>query len=211
MSPTAIKSVDASLRNDDKSEPPPHEVELGLRVRALRAARKWTLERASAACGLSRSALSKIENGQMSPTYDALIKLSSGFGIGVSELFASPKAQMGVGRRSICRNGAGNLLALPGLSHSFLCGDLSNKAMMPSLTTVTARSVDEDKDWSHHIGEEFCYVVKGQVRLYTEFYEPVDFDVGDSWYMDSRMGHRLTSISEEDAQVIWVSTTMSAA
>ena len=45
---------------------------LGLRVRELRKARNWTLEQAASQAGLARSTLSKIENGQMSPTYDAL-------------------------------------------------------------------------------------------------------------------------------------------
>jgi transcriptional regulator with XRE-family HTH domain len=39
-------------------------------VRALRKDRGWTLEQAAAAAGLARSTLSKIENGQMSPTYE---------------------------------------------------------------------------------------------------------------------------------------------
>ena len=47
-------------------------LDLGLRVRELRKARNWTLEQASSQAGLARSTLSKIENGQMSPTYDAL-------------------------------------------------------------------------------------------------------------------------------------------
>ena len=47
-------------------------LDLGLRVRELRKARNWTLEQAATQAGLARSTLSKIENGQMSPTYDAL-------------------------------------------------------------------------------------------------------------------------------------------
>ena len=54
---------------------PVEPLDLGIRVRELRKAKGWTLEQAAARAGLARSTLSKIENGQMSPTYDALKKL----------------------------------------------------------------------------------------------------------------------------------------
>ena len=59
---------------------------LGSRVRSLRKARSWTLEQAAQQAGLARSTLSKIENGQMSPTYDALKKLAVGLEISVPQL-----------------------------------------------------------------------------------------------------------------------------
>ena len=51
---------------------------LAQRLRALRQARDWTLKQAAAATGVSASALSKIENGLLSPTYDNLIKIAAG-------------------------------------------------------------------------------------------------------------------------------------
>ena len=50
----------------------------------------WTLEQAAQHAGLARSTLSKIENGQMSPTYEALKKLAIGLGISVPQLFTPP-------------------------------------------------------------------------------------------------------------------------
>ena len=65
----------------------PEPLDLGIRVRELRKAKGWTLEQASVQAGLARSTLSKIENGQMSPTYDALKKLAQGMAISVPQLF----------------------------------------------------------------------------------------------------------------------------
>lgn len=186
---------------------PSTELSLGHRIRALRLAKGWTLEQVSQSSGLARSTLSKIENDQMSPTYDALIKLAAGFGIDLSELFAAPQEPMGVGRRSVCRAGTGTVHKTPYYEHLLLCNDLSNKDMVPFRSKVVARKFDEFDDWSRHVGEEFVYVLTGQVRLYTEFYEPVDLGPGDSWYIDSRMGHRVISLSEDCAEVLWMSTT----
>ena len=66
-------------------------LDLGQRVRDLRMARGWTLEQAAGQAGLARSTLSKIENGQMSPTYEALKKLAVGLEISVPQLFTPPK------------------------------------------------------------------------------------------------------------------------
>ena len=57
----------------------------------LRKARNWTLEQAAGQAGLARSTLSKIENGQMSPTYEALKKLAVGLEISVPQLFTAPQ------------------------------------------------------------------------------------------------------------------------
>lgn len=183
-----------------------HETLLGERIRALRTARGWTLEQAGQRSGLARSTLSKIENGQMSPTYDALIKLATGFGMDLAELFAPAREQAGVGRRSINRAGEGVPHATPQLAHTLLCNDLSNKDMVPLHTFVLARAFEDFDDWSRHAGEEFVYVLRGSVRLFTEFYEPADLGPGDSWYIDSRMGHRVISTSEQDAEVLWLSS-----
>ncbi|MGE4327679.1 MAG: helix-turn-helix domain-containing protein, partial [Pseudodonghicola sp.] len=66
-------------------------LDLGARVRELRKARNWTLEQAATQAGLARSTLSKIENGQMSPTYEALKKLAVGLEISVPQLFTPPQ------------------------------------------------------------------------------------------------------------------------
>ena len=74
---------------NDSAEP----LNLGVRVRDLRKAHNWTLEQTAQQVGLARSTLSKIENGQMSPTYDALKKTSCRFGNIRSAAFYDPCKQ----------------------------------------------------------------------------------------------------------------------
>ncbi|HXH03350.1 MAG TPA: XRE family transcriptional regulator [Candidatus Competibacteraceae bacterium] len=182
------------------------ESALGQRLRALRSARGWTLEQTSQATGLARSTLSKIENGLMSPTYDALLKLADGLGVDVAELFAAPHQAMGSGRRSVCRRGQGQPHLTPYYHHELLCAELSRKRMMPFRSRVRARSFSEFEDWSRHQGEEFVYVLAGEIELHTECYQPVRLGPGDCFYIDSRMGHQVISIGPEDAEVLWIST-----
>jgi DNA-binding XRE family transcriptional regulator len=79
----------------------PLPLDLGVRVRELRKSRGWTLEQAATQAGLARSTLSKIENGQMSPTYEALKKLAVGLEISVPQLFTPPRdTRVAVSRNS---------------------------------------------------------------------------------------------------------------
>ncbi len=63
--------------------------QLGECLKAARQARKLTLKQVAERTGLSLSTLSKVENHQMSLTYDKLLQLTNGLGIAIAELFHS--------------------------------------------------------------------------------------------------------------------------
>ncbi|AXT25897.1 XRE family transcriptional regulator [Ruegeria sp. AD91A] len=181
-------------------------LDLGARVRELRKAREWTLEQAASQAGLARSTLSKIENGQMSPTYDALKKLATGLEISVPQLFTPPQRDQVIGRMAITRLGDGTAHATTTYEHELLAETLTKKQMLPYRARVRARSMEEFDGWVRHDGEEFMYVLTGVVKLYTEFYEPVEMRRGDSAYYDGSMGHNVISVSDEDATILWVTS-----
>ncbi|WP_170477731.1 helix-turn-helix domain-containing protein [Ruegeria arenilitoris] len=191
----------------DSGEPAHIEpLDLGARVRELRKARNWTLEQAASQAGLARSTLSKIENGQMSPTYDALKKLATGLEISVPQLFTPPQRDQVLGRMAVTKMGDGTAHATTTYEHELLAETLTNKQMLPYRARVRARSMEEFDGWVRHDGEEFLYVLTGVVRLYTEFYESVEMRRGDSAYYDASMGHNVVSVSDEDATILWVTS-----
>ncbi|OUS08591.1 transcriptional regulator [Rhodobacterales bacterium 52_120_T64] len=179
---------------------------LGERVRELRKARGWTLEQAAQQVGLARSTLSKIENGQMSPTFEAVRKLASGMGISIPQLFTAPRGDKVLARRSVTKSGEGKALVTTTYEHEMLATDLSQKLMMPYRAIVRARSIEEFDGWVRHDGEEFMYVLSGVISFYSEFYEPIEMTRGDSAYYDAGMGHNVTSVSQEDAVILWVTS-----
>lgn len=193
------------LRND-APDGAPEPLDLGQRVRDLRKAHGWTLEQAAVQAGLARSTLSKIENGQMSPTYEALKKLAEGLKISVPQLFTPPSRSQVNGRMALTRGGEGQAHLTVTYEHEILAHGLTQKKMLPYRARIRARDLDEFDGWVRHDGEEFMYVLTGVVRLYTEFYEPAELKRGDSAYYDASMGHNLVSVSEEDATVLWVTS-----
>ena len=181
-------------------------LDLGARVRQLRKAQNWTLEQAATQAGLARSTLSKIENGQMSPTYDALKKLAVGLQISVPQLFTPPQAERINGRLAVTKSGQGAAQATVTYEHELLADTLTKKKMLPYRARVRARDMSEFDGWVRHDGEEFMFVLTGVVRLFTEFYEPIEMRRGDSAYYDGTMGHNVVSVSAEDATIIWVTS-----
>ena len=205
MSPeNARNMIRIARESGEKDDVPP--VDLGQRVRELRKAHDWTLEQAAKQAGLARSTLSKIENGQMSPTYDALKKLATGLEISVPQLFTPPEAERINGRMAVTKTGSGTAKATTTYEHELLADTLLKKQMLPYRARFRARSMDEFDGWVRHDGEEFLYVLTGVVQLYTEFYEPVELRRGDSAYYDATMGHNVISLSAEDATILWVTS-----
>lgn len=196
----------------DSVTPPPGTVEAGkerssvlaTKLRLLRTRAGLTLQQLSRQSGISQSALSKIENGQLSPTYEKIMALANGLQIEVAELFAETRPGAPIGRRAITRKGQGVVHSSPQYDYELLCGDLSGKQFMPLFATVKAHSVQAFPSLPRHEGEEFVYVVQGEVLLHSEFYEPLKLAAGDSCYFDSSMGHAFVAGGNQDAQLLWV-------
>jgi transcriptional regulator with XRE-family HTH domain len=179
-------------------------IDLGRRVKAARMQHDYTLEVASRVCGVSRSTLSKVENGVMSPTFDVLQKIVRGLKIDLGELFGSGPKPKANGRRAVTRKGAGQPHSAGCYRMELLAAELAQKAMYPFRIRITAHSLDDFTEWGRHEGEEFLFVLSGSVCLYSELYAPTHLEAGDSIYFDSRTGHAAVSTSEEDAEVLWL-------
>jgi len=182
-------------------------LKLGKRLKEIRKSHGLTLEEASKKTGLARSTLSKIENEQISPTFQAMQKLAMGLQVDIPQLFAPPKQVSASGRRDITRTGQGKCHPTSTYEHELLATHLSNKKMMPFKSRVRARKFEDYSDWIRHDGEEFLLVLSGEINFFSEFYEPVNLAEGDSVYYDANMGHMLASVSEQDALILWVTAS----
>jgi transcriptional regulator with XRE-family HTH domain len=120
----------------------PAALDPGALVRDLRKARGLTLDQAAAQAGLARSTLSKIENGQMSPTCDVLRRLAEGLAISTPQLFTPPTRAEVTGRMAVTREGRGVAHATATWEHALLSATLSRRKMLPCRARIRARSMD---------------------------------------------------------------------
>ena len=178
---------------------------LGRSIRDARRAKGWTLEEAGREAGIGRSTLSKIENNQTRPSFEIVRRLTPALDMNTPQLFLQ-SAQSGIsGRRDFTPKGQGEIRNTPTYMHELLCSDLTSKRMLPYIATIKARDISEYENWIRHTGEEFMYVISGELIFVSEHYRPLPMKPGDSLYYDSGMGHGCISTSKEDARVLWVS------
>jgi transcriptional regulator with XRE-family HTH domain len=181
---------------------------LGGLLQGLRRRNGWTLKEMSERSGIPVSTLSKVEHDRLTLTYDKLLQLSQRLGLRMSELFSEPadeSVSQGMARRSIGAIDNAIRVNTPNYDYYYLCPELRRKRMIPVLTHIRAKSVEEFGELVHHSGEEYIYVLEGAIEVHTEFYETVVLHAGESIYIDSNMGHAyLAAEGCEEAIVLGV-------
>lgn len=182
----------------------------GEHIRSLRKRLGLTLAQVSERTGLAVSTLSKLEKGNVSLSYDKLMLLSRGLGVDMAELLhdahSTGQAHTGGGRRVVHRAGDGQVVDTQSYKQTYLASELLNKRFTPLIAEVRARTLEEFKaefgDLIRHPGEEFAFVIEGEVAFHSELYAPVILKAGDSIFFDSEMGHAYLKASEGTCRLV---------
>jgi transcriptional regulator with XRE-family HTH domain len=186
---------------------------IGEKLRDLRKSKRLTLAALARRTGYSVSVLSKMENERLGITYDKLTKLALALDVDISSLFtgvAQAHGPQAVGRRSVARKGSGRTVSTGLYDYLYVSPELSSKQMVPILVKIQATSMEDFGPYLRHGGEEWIYVLKGEIEVHSEFYEPELLGVGDSIYLDSRMGHAYVSKTKGGADILAVCTAPAA-
>jgi transcriptional regulator with XRE-family HTH domain len=193
-----------------------HTAKPGTALKNLRKSNRWTLLDVSKRTGVPASTLSRIENDQISPTYDLLLRLSRGLSLDLTQLLSidggqgphvsAPSTSIQPGRRSVNRKKDGEVVPMSNHTLRYLSTDLLNKQITPIICEYRARTLEEFGDFMRHDGEEFLYVVEGELELHTECYSPLVLAAGESTYFDSRMGHAYLARGDEPCRALSICT-----
>lgn len=175
-------------------------------VKALRHRAGLTLNDLAQKAEVASSTISKIESGQLSPGYDIILRLADGLEVDVAELFKPVAGIAATGRRGVTRRGQGDRYETNNYSYEALASDVARKAFLPLVATIKARDRLDWDDLPAHEGEELVFVLSGTVTVFSEHYEPLELQEGDSVYFDSRSGHAIVSSGPTDARIIWISS-----
>jgi transcriptional regulator with XRE-family HTH domain len=183
----------------------------GETIRNVRKQAGLTLSDVSAATGLAVSTLSKIEMGRVSLSFDKLTLISRALHVDIAELLDSsphgaPSQSSGPGRRVVQRAGEGQLVETHAYKQHFMATELLHKRFTPILVEICARTLEEFAaefgSLIRHPGEEFTYVIEGELEFHSELYAPVRLRTGDSIYFDSEMGHAYIKVSAGPCRVV---------
>ena len=178
---------------------------IGRTLAELRQSRGWTLKTLSEETGVSVPVLSKIENNQTGISFETAMKIMGSLSLTLDELTGARRAPaLATGRRAV--NAAGSALRIASINRSYelFATELRRKRMVPMITTVDVRRVEDWGPLSRHEGEEWMYVLEGSVALHTDVYAPLVMNTGDSVYIDSGMGHAMVALDNLQARVLSV-------
>ena len=178
---------------------------LGALLRGVRDREGWTLKQMSEKSGIPVSTLSKVEHDRLTLTYDKLYQVAQRLGMRMSELFAESDDEAPApitARRSLCDIDHAVRVETSNYDYYYLCTDLRRKRMIPVISKIRAKTPKEFGELVHHAGEEFVYVLSGQITVNTEYYDAVTLHEGQSIYIDSSMGHAYLAADGCDEAVV---------
>jgi transcriptional regulator with XRE-family HTH domain len=204
--------------SEPRAETPPSEdapfdqASFGSAVRRLRTERGWTLKDLSERSKISQSALSRVETGQITLSFDrahALARaLDTDFSQIVTRMVTSDASREqgpihASGWRSVTRRGEGHQVSQNNGKYEYLCTEFLYRKMVAGFATVTAQNLDEHGPFVTHPGEEFILVMEGTVIVETEYYAPLTLETGDSMQFDSTTPHAVLTAGPGPARVLF--------
>jgi transcriptional regulator with XRE-family HTH domain len=177
--------------------------DLGRRVRAARLARRLTLEDVVSRANFTVSWLSKLENGQLTPSLEGLVKLAGVLGCGVDKLVEGlcvpPRYEVikrGVRQAEPAADGSNGYAVEP------IADGWRDRAMHPVILHLHGAGNRHHPD--NHDGERFLLVLDGDVRIeYGD--EVLHLEEGDSVYIYAAIPHTLAPAGRTAAKVLSVS------
>jgi transcriptional regulator with XRE-family HTH domain len=173
---------------------------LGYKIRVLRQRLRHTLDRTATAAGLSTPFLSQVERGLANPSIRSLLGISRALGVPVQYFVDSPSEE-----RSVCR---ADKLKLFGFADSAtLFGRLTDGSPGHQLDAMLVKIPpwNEQTQVCTRAGEQFLYVITGEVRLRLEG-KIFILATGDSAHFDSTLPHSWGNAKGVEAVVVWVGT-----
>jgi DNA-binding transcriptional MerR regulator/quercetin dioxygenase-like cupin family protein len=203
-----IAGVKHVLANDGRAERSPRirqasreTEEVGLDVRRRRRQRGISLRKLAAMTGLSASYLSSLERGISRPSMATIQKLAAALGTNIAEMLGdeAPDPSALVVRRSRRRRVR---LGAPGITME----QLSTQERILEPTYVTIDPLAGAEEPYQHEGEEFVFVLAGNLEVTIEERETHLLGKGDAITFPSHRPHRWRNPGDTETRLIWVNT-----
>ncbi len=178
---------------------------IGARVKLIRENRKLSIEDVSERTNLSVEQISSIEDGSLVPNLTPLIKIARVLGVRLGTFMdddenLGPVVTRAKQEKAVTRfSDRGNAINSD-LDFYTLAQNKAGRHMDPFVIDIFPSSENEIK-LSTHEGEEFIYVLEGEVEIkYGK--ETYLLKAGDSIYYESIVAHHVHSFGSEKAKIL---------
>jgi len=184
-----------------------HNTIVGLKIKGIRESKNLSIEESAERSGLSAEQITSIENDQNLPSLGPLIKIARALGVRLGTFMDDNDALGPVVCRAADReressisfsNGAVN--ARRHMEYHPLAKQKAGRHMEPFIIDINPTD-DKDFQLSAHEGEEFIYVMQGEIEIdYGK--ERYHLQEGDSIYYDSIVNHHLHGAPGKQAKIL---------
>ncbi len=181
--------------------------DVGTRIARIRESRGLTPDQLAERSQLAAELIREIEDGALIPSLAPLIKIARVLGVRLGT-FMDDMEHIGPvvtrhGQRSkAVRFAEKSRVSSGALDFYSLATEKSGRHMDPFLVDVLPAS-DKEYPLSSHEGEEFIYVLRGQIEVNygKDLYQ---LGEGDSIYYDSTVAHNLHALGDRPATIVAV-------
>lgn len=176
---------------------------IGIKIKKLRAEKGITLKELSEKSGLSSGFLSQLERGLTTIAVDSLEKLAMIFEVPLTYFFDYPHKK----ENSVLRSYEQEIIEIEEgslISYS-LSTNLENKEFVPRLIEILPQKKEEEIIAYEHEGEEFVYVLEGILTIYING-ERNDVYPGDSVHMNSKVTHNWANYTNKKVKLLAINT-----
>jgi transcriptional regulator with XRE-family HTH domain len=184
-----------------------HNTIVGLKIKGIRESKNLSIEEIAERSGLSAEQITSIETDQNLPSLGPLIKIARALGVRLGTFMDDNDALGPVVCRAADReressisfsNGAVN--ARRHMEYHPLAKQKAGRHMEPFIIDINPTD-DKDFQLSAHEGEEFIYVMQGEIEIdYGK--ERYHLQEGDSIYYDSIVNHHLHGAPGKQAKIL---------
>jgi len=182
---------------------------VGFKIKGIRESKKLSIEEVSERSGLSTDQIASIENDQYLPSLGPLIKIARALGVRLGT-FLDDNDELGP---VICRaqdrernnsisfsNDATE--ARKNMVYHSLARQKAGRSMEPFIIDIQP-SEEKDFKLSAHEGEEFIYVMEGEIEIAYGM-ERYVLKQGDSIFYDSIVEHHVHGLAGKSAKILAV-------
>ena len=181
--------------------------EFASKIKSIRERQDMTIEELSEASGVKLEVLQAMENGEVIPSLTPLTKMARALGVRLGT-FLDDTPQLGpvvtrAGKptNSIYFSGREDVTNATNLEFHSLGAGKIDRNMDPFIIDIEYE--EGEKELSSHEGEEFIYVLEGEIEV---IYGKDSFEIsaGDSIFYDSVVPHHLHATGEKKSKILAV-------
>ncbi|MGL5937397.1 MAG: helix-turn-helix domain-containing protein [Phocaeicola sp.] len=179
-----------------------HMKQIAQRLQGLRESLDLTVQEVAKRCQLTEEQYMKLESGTADVSVSTLQTVARSYGLPLETVMFGEEPKMN--SYFLTRKNTGvSIERTKAYQYQSLASGFRNRKVAPLLVTVEPKPVGTPLTCNSHQGQEFIYVIQGEMQLHINGKNLV-LGEGDSVYIDSTLPHGMQALNNATLQFLTV-------